>query len=114
MLQTASKHAIPVLVALLAAGSVAMAFGISLTGEDMSLGARFLFGIILGVAGILLAVGLIELKRKPLAASVAIGVGAILVGGLTFWTILTPAVALFILVWLFLGARQRRTPATAA
>ncbi len=114
MLQTASRYVMPVLIGLLAAGSLAMAFGISIGGDVGGLAPRLLYGIGLGVAAILLAVGLSELKRKPLAASVAIGVGAILVGALTYWLILTPALALFILVWLFLGTRQRRTPATAA
>ena len=113
MLQTASKHAMPVLIALFAAGCFAMAFGISIGGDVGGLAPRLLFGIVLGVAGILLAVGLIQLKRKPLAASIAIGVGAALGGAITFWAILTPAVAIIILIWLFLGARQRRSPATA-
>jgi hypothetical protein len=113
MLQTASRYVMPVLIGLLAAGSLAMAFAIPIDGDIGGLAPRLMYGIVLGVAGLLLAVGLFELKRKPLAASVAIGVGAILVGGLTWWSMLTPAAALIILAWIFLGARQRRSPTTA-
>ena len=113
MLQTASRYVMPILIALLAALYVAMGISGGIAGDIGGLGARLLWGTILGAAGILLVTGLFELKRKPLAASIAIGVGAILGAAVTFWTIVTPAVALIILVWLFLGARQRRSPAIA-
>lgn len=113
MLQTASKHAIPVLVGLLSAAYFAMAFGVGIAGEDMSLGARFLWGTAIGIAGFLLAAGLLELRRAPRRASIAIGAGAILGGAATFWTILTPVAGLIILVWLLLGTRKRRSPAAA-
>lgn len=112
MLQTASRNAIPILIGLLAAPYVASAFGVGLTG-DMSTGERALWGTLIGIAGILLATGLIGLRRAPLAASIAIAAGAILGGAATFWMILTPVAALIILVWLLQGHRRSRSPATA-
>ncbi len=112
MLQTASRNAVPILIGLLAAVFVASAFGVGLTG-DMSTGARAFWGTVVGIAGLLLFAGLLELKRRPTAASIAIGAGAILGAAATFWTILTPVAALVILVWLLRGSRQRRVPATA-
>ena len=78
-----------------------------------STGGHVLYSTLLGVAGILLAAGLIELRRAPLAASIAIAAGAILGGVMTFYLILTLAAALLVLVWLLLGSRKRRSPATA-
>jgi hypothetical protein len=69
---------------------------------------------IMFVAGLLVVVGLVAVRRGLPGGRPAVALGAIVPGLLLVWTVVMPIVSLTILIWLYGGSRARTGPARPA
>ena len=110
MLATAKKHFMLILSGVLGLFYLAAAMGglaanLNDGGDDA--GA---WVIPMALAAVLVLGGVVQWKHRPRLARILLASGAILGGVFSFWMIITPIVAVLILIWLI---STRRPPAPA-
>ena len=112
MIAAVKRNGMIVLSGLLGAYYLAMGITVPLGGDWGSTGELAAYGAMVGLGGVLVFAGLWASGRAPRLAGVSLAVGAALGAAMTFWLIVTPALALLVIVWVVMR-RRGHTPAPA-
>ncbi|HLB04487.1 MAG TPA: hypothetical protein VJK66_05655 [Gaiellaceae bacterium] len=114
MLSMTKKHGMIALTGALGLWYLFIAVTAPLSGDDWTGGTREMltFGLVCGIAAILVFTGLVRLRKSKRWARTMLGIGAVMGAVFTFWIVVPVVAALAILIWL-LVTRERRTPAHA-
>jgi hypothetical protein len=112
MLARIKKHGMVALSGALGLWYLLIGVTAPLSGDDWTggTGEMLAFGLVCGVAAILVFTGLVRLRKSKRWARTMLGIGAVMGAMFTFWIVVPVVVALAVLLWLFV-TRERRTPA---
>ena len=112
MIAAVKRNGMIVLSGLLGAYYLAMGITVPLGGDWGSTGELAAYDALVGLGGVLVFAGLWASGRAPRLGRLSLAVGAALGAAMTFWLIVTPVVALLVIVWVVMR-RRSHVPALA-